>query len=179
MTQRFLPLLRAAGAGARIVHVGSVSGFVANAGGAPYCSSKFALEAINDQLRIELAPWGISTSVVNAAIVKTAITGKIQAQKAASYERYTAEQRSLYSHIMNEAVDRQIAEFSALGSPQQVTTDAITDAITSPRPQLRYFVANVGGTPAWVFVKAKLWMQALSLERVMDKITLLVMGIEV
>ena len=116
VTQRFLPLLRAAGAGARIVHVGSVSGFVANAGGAPYCSSKFALEAINDQLRIELAPWGISTSVVNAAIVKTAITVKIQAQKAASYKRYTAEQRSLYSHIMNEAVDRQIAEFSALGS---------------------------------------------------------------
>lgn len=179
VTQRFLPLLRAAGRGARIVHVGSISGFIANPGGAPYCSSKFALEAINDQMRVELAPWGISSSIVNAGIVKTAITGKFMAAKAASLERYTEELRSLYSHILNEAQDRQLKEFAALGSPQQVATDAITDAITSPRPQIRYFVANVGGAPAWIFATAKLWMQALSLERIMDRITLATMGIEI
>lgn len=37
-----------------------------------------------------------------------------------------------------------------LAANVSVTTDAIVDAITSPRPRTRYVVGNAGRLPAWL-----------------------------
>jgi NAD(P)-dependent dehydrogenase (short-subunit alcohol dehydrogenase family) len=55
VTQAVLPRLRSSRG--RLVFVSSVSGLIATPMFGPYSASKFALEAMVDALRMELAPW--------------------------------------------------------------------------------------------------------------------------
>lgn len=174
VTKKFIPLLRKAGKGARIVHVSSVAGLMSSPGGTPYAATKFAVEAMNDALRIELAPWGITSSVINPAFVATEIFGKVQAHRDSDMEKYTAEQKSLYKHLINDNAKKMMLDMVAKADTPAVTTEAITHAITSPQPQLRYVVANIDGTPAWVFH----WMKWILPAQVFDAITLATMGIK-
>ena len=41
-----------------------------------YCTSKFAVEAFTDALRVELCNWGIKTILVEPGFFKTDMTGK-------------------------------------------------------------------------------------------------------
>ena len=155
-TQAFLPLLREAGGGARIVNISSVAGFMSTAAGGTYSATKHALEAISDALRRELAPPGsgpagsISVSLVEPAFVQSAIHGKQQAAGVpeAASRRYGA------LLAKNAAL---AATNTPLASPPDVTTGAIADALFSAFPRTRYVVANVGGIPA-VVVKAMWWL---------------------
>jgi len=69
LTRRLLPGLRQAEG--RCVMVSSVDGLVSLPGNAPYDSSKFALEAFADALRVELSFWKIFVSVVNPSTLRT------------------------------------------------------------------------------------------------------------
>jgi NAD(P)-dependent dehydrogenase (short-subunit alcohol dehydrogenase family) len=62
VTQTFLPLLRANQG--RIINIGSVAGLLASDSSSTYSGTKFAVEAITDSLRRELASFGISVSLV-------------------------------------------------------------------------------------------------------------------
>ena len=58
VTQAVLPaLIRAKG---RVVNISSVGGKVAMATYGPYAGTKFALEAVSDSLRREMAPFGVA-----------------------------------------------------------------------------------------------------------------------
>ena len=71
VTQTFLPLLRLRRG--RLVNISSIAGLTATPFLGPYSSSKFALEAMSDALRLELAPWGISVSPVEPGAVQSQI----------------------------------------------------------------------------------------------------------
>ena len=71
MTQLCLPALRAARG--RVVNMGSISGLNALPLLGAYAMSKFALEAMTDALRVELAPWGIRVAIVEPGTIKTPI----------------------------------------------------------------------------------------------------------
>ena len=82
-------------AGGRIINVGSVAGFVANPGTGAYCASKFALEALTEALRKEVAEMGIKVSVVAPGGMRTGFNnasiweadGRIEAYNALSGAR--------------------------------------------------------------------------------------------
>jgi len=57
VTKAFIPLLIAAEA-AHVFNVGSVAAVAPYVFGSPYSSSKAALAAFNDALRLELEPFG-------------------------------------------------------------------------------------------------------------------------
>jgi NAD(P)-dependent dehydrogenase (short-subunit alcohol dehydrogenase family) len=68
VTQALLPFLhRSRG---RIVNISSVGGKVAMATYGPYAGTKFALEAVSDSLRRELAPHGVQVVVVEPGAVR-------------------------------------------------------------------------------------------------------------
>ena len=71
MTQLCLPALRASRG--RVVNMGSISGLNALPLLGAYAMSKFALEAMTDSLRVELAPWGIHVAIVEPGTIKTPI----------------------------------------------------------------------------------------------------------
>ncbi len=70
VTRAVLPTLRAQGSG-HIVTMSSSAGFAVSAGRGLYGASKFAVEAISEALRGELAPLGIRVTVVEPGSFRT------------------------------------------------------------------------------------------------------------
>src|ERR1700689_685649 len=75
MTQALLPaLIESRGT---VVNVTSVGGKVAMAGYGPYAGTKFALEAVSDALRREVAGFGVKVVVIEPGAVTTEMTGRL------------------------------------------------------------------------------------------------------
>ena len=70
LTRHLIPAMRAQGAG-RIVQCSSVLGFVSVPYRGAYCASKFALEALSDAMRYELAGTGIFVSLIEPGPIRT------------------------------------------------------------------------------------------------------------
>jgi NAD(P)-dependent dehydrogenase (short-subunit alcohol dehydrogenase family) len=137
VTRAMLPLIRQ-GHG-RVVFMGSMGGKVATMMMGPYCTSKFAIEAIGEVLRAELRPWGIPVSVIEPGAIKTEIWEK---------GRETADQ--LERELPREAVDRYAPHIATIRrliemqdkqgiGPEKVAV-AVERALFDPRPKTRYRV---------------------------------------
>lgn len=70
LTQLVVPHFRERGSG-RIVNIGSVAGRIARPLSSVYDSTKHAVEAINDGLRGELAPFGIQVVLIRPGLILT------------------------------------------------------------------------------------------------------------
>ena len=70
LTQLVLPGMRAAGRG-RIVNMSSMGGRLVYPTGGWYHASKYAVEALSDALRVEVAPFGISVVLVEPGLIRT------------------------------------------------------------------------------------------------------------
>lgn len=160
LTKAFVPLLRESEG--RVINIGSVAGKIVAPMKGTYAATKHALEAINDALRLELAHWGMSVSLVQPAYVKTQIAAK-QTGENAQFKKLPRRDRELYSHIFDTFEAKRLRAESLADSPD-VTTTAIRHALTSPYPKTRYAVANVNGVPA----KYILWLASLLPDRVLD-----------
>ncbi len=138
-TQAFLPLLRN-GRG-RIVNIGSIGGRSVVPMNGPYSASKFALEAITDALRMELAEWGISVSIIEPGAVKTAIWEKSLSEADRIMRDLPAEGLDLYRHLI--ARIKKLAEGQARsGSLPEEVVKAVDHAMTSAKPKTRYVIGR-------------------------------------
>jgi NAD(P)-dependent dehydrogenase (short-subunit alcohol dehydrogenase family) len=132
VTRAFLPRMRERGSG-RIVNVSSVVGRVVFPGMGVYSATKFALEALSDALRMELAPFGVAVVLVEPGFVKTDIDGASSRQSAgfavapAGYEELIEK--------TSEFVSKQVAENGI--DPERVA-QRIADAATARNPKARY-----------------------------------------
>ena len=70
LTQLVLPGMRAAGAG-KIVNVSSMGGRLTFPGGGAYHATKYAVEALSDALRMEVARFGIDVICVEPGLIRT------------------------------------------------------------------------------------------------------------
>ena len=166
VTRAFLPLLRKAGAGARVVTVGSVSGVIAAPGSSTYSASKFAIEGITDSLRMELQPFGISVSLIQPGYVRSKMGSKFH-ESSSDFYGVSDAQYNLYKHVFEGffVEDRLNSLPENAAPPESTSSLAITHALTATRPKTRYACANVGpGLPAWVVVSLK----SILPDRVMD-----------
>ncbi len=137
VAQAFLPQLRPARG--RLVFVGSSSGRLAIPFIAPYSASKFALRALTDGLRVELAPFGIRVALVEPSAVKTPIWAKGRASKAALLALLPAAAAEHYGAAIEAvfaATDRE--ERGAM--PVAVVARAIRHALTAPKPRANYLL---------------------------------------
>jgi NAD(P)-dependent dehydrogenase (short-subunit alcohol dehydrogenase family) len=91
-----LPSMRSRGRGV-LIHVSSGGGRVVVPTMAAYCASKFALEALADAYRYELAPFGINSIVVEPGIYKTPIFDRLAGpgdrERAAAYAKHDFAER--------------------------------------------------------------------------------------
>lgn len=84
VTRAFLPLLRdAPEERRRIIFIGSLSSFGLTKFFASYPAAKAAVELTADELRRELAPWGIKVTVLEPGIFHTKFTKNTAAAKEA------------------------------------------------------------------------------------------------
>ena len=139
LAQAFLPQLRSSRG--RLVFVGSISGRLAVPFVAPYSMSKFALRALADALRVELAPAAIGVSLVEPSAVKTPIWSKGRDSREAllallppqAMERYGAQMEAMFAQVERE-------EHGAM--PVEDVARAILHAVTAPKPKARYLLGK-------------------------------------
>jgi NAD(P)-dependent dehydrogenase (short-subunit alcohol dehydrogenase family) len=96
MIKAVLPGMRAQGAGA-IVNISSIGARITPAGSGYYSATKAALEGASGSLRWELAPLGISVTVVEPGAFRTDFAGRSLTQSAEAIDAYadTAGQRRI------------------------------------------------------------------------------------
>ena len=143
VTQAFLPLVRT-GRG-RVVLVGSIGGRFAGPFLAPYCGTKFAIEAIGDALRFELQPWGIHVAIVEPGDIATPIWDKAQTTATTLKRDLPPEALELYGDAV-EALEEFIKQAPGKGIPPDRVAKAVQHALAAPKPRTRYLV----GTDAYV-----------------------------
>ena len=128
--QAVLPQMRARGAGT-IVNVSSVVGRIGALAQAPYTASKWALEAVSEELAQEVAPFGIRVAIIEPGVTRSAIFAKNidTPNTTGAYTQQYARMFQMYAAGIANATD-----------PFEVA-EVIHHAIHTDRPTLRYPVS--------------------------------------
>ena len=133
VTDAVLPGMRAQRRG-RIVNISSVVGRVAFPGMGAYSASKFALEALSDALRMELAGFGVDVVLVEPGFVNTGI-GEASTSAAAEHPEGSADYAA-----MHQAVTAFVREQLDKAPPPDAVAEVIARVATVRRPRARYVV---------------------------------------
>ncbi|MFE9725315.1 SDR family oxidoreductase [Streptomyces sp. NPDC005794] len=135
VTQALLPaLLRGKG---RVINISSIGGKYAMATYGAYAGAKFALEAVSDSLRREVAPLGVQVVVVEPGGVRTEIAARGIATANDLAARMTPEQGERYGDLV-QANNALMASGTASGLTADAAARVIAKAVTTRRPRTRY-----------------------------------------
>jgi 1-acylglycerone phosphate reductase len=146
MCQAFAPLLIEAKG--TIIQIGSVAGIMPYVFGSAYNSSKAALHAYSNTLRVELAPFGVKVRVV--------VTGGVKSQ-IARMDRVLSED-SIYLPLSQEYI-RRTKHSQEVGMPtMKYATSVVSQILGSKKAwiwegfgaNLVWFASNF--LPRWVMV---------------------------
>ncbi len=139
MTQTLLPaLIRSKG---RVINISSVGGKIAMATYGPYAGAKFALEAVSDSLRREIAPFGVEVVVVEPGAVRTEMPGRAIATAHEVASAMTPEQNQRYGGLV-QAITAQTASHTGSGLSADAAAKVIAKAVTARKPRTRYTVGR-------------------------------------
>jgi len=132
-SQVVLPGMRARRAGT-IVNITSVAGRFAALAQAPYVASKWALEAVSEELAQEVAPFGIRVVIIEPGVTKSAIFAKNMdaTEPGSEYEPHLRRMFQFYAAGHAQATD-----------PFEVA-QVIEDSIATDEPVLRYAMSWAG-----------------------------------
>ena len=132
MTRTMLPAMRARGSG-RVINISSLVGRVTFGGMGVYGATKYAVEALSDALRQEVAGFGIKVVIIEPGFVATSLGESADARAA---DREIPEAYAAQVAVGQRYLAAQIASGIA---PEKVAA-AIVDAATRPSPRARYVV---------------------------------------
>ena len=135
VTQALLPALRRAHG--RIVNISSISGVLPLPMMGPYNMAKFALEAMSDVLRVELAPQGVGVIVIEPGPVTSELWGKARSDVGGVLDGMTAEARALYGEL-GEAIKREQERAEEEAVPAEAVARLVAHALETERPRTRY-----------------------------------------
>jgi NAD(P)-dependent dehydrogenase (short-subunit alcohol dehydrogenase family) len=130
-TQPFLPGMRSRRRGT-IVNISSVAGRMSAPFSGAYAASKFALEALSDALRSELAPFGIHVILVEPGPIRTAFSETARATSPAGAG-------SPYAGFIRRFEENRKGWYVFEQGPESVAR-VIAGAVESDRPRARYTV---------------------------------------
>ncbi len=140
VTQAMLPLLRRARG--RIVNISSVSGRLAVPMFGPYNASKFAVEALSDALRMELAGSGVKVIIVEPGPVKSRIWEKSRLFFDRTLAQLPLRAHELYDPLI-EAIRRESAKSEAGAIPTERLAALIHHVLTVKNPATRYPIGRL------------------------------------
>jgi NAD(P)-dependent dehydrogenase (short-subunit alcohol dehydrogenase family) len=134
MIRAIVPHMRLQGAG-RIINISSIAGKRAIPVNGTYCATKFALEALSDALRLELAPFGIQVVLIEPGSIKTQFADTAQAHAQAILSNSASPYQRLYQQ------DQRVSAAMRRHAPgPQAVSEMIQQAIEVSRPKARYLV---------------------------------------
>ncbi len=134
LTREALPHMRARGDGT-VVNVSSGLGRISLPGSGVYAGSKFALEAMSDALRAEVADQGIDVVTIEPGLVNTQFTARLR------HELNDLERTAAYENLYRLYDDWSRVDNGGFATTTpQVVADAIVNAASATKPQPRYQV---------------------------------------
>ncbi|MDA8195369.1 MAG: SDR family oxidoreductase [Thermaerobacter sp.] len=132
MIRAVLPTMRQSGSG-RIINVSSVAGKISLPLMGVYCSTKFALEALSDSLRVELGVFGIRVVVIEPGMIATRFSETAQTVSRRVLTNGDSPYAPLYQEGMNLT-----NRVKGRGARPDSVARVIERAIRAPRPKARY-----------------------------------------
>ena len=139
LTRALIPQMRELGAG-RIVNLSSVAGKVAMPFTGIYNASKFAVEAISDALRVELAPYNIRVIVVEPGPVNTEFFDVAEREAESTVDVNGSPYRRVLEDMRENLTD---SSAKIAWTPEQ-TAQKIVQGITAQSPAPRYAAFSGG-----------------------------------
>jgi NAD(P)-dependent dehydrogenase (short-subunit alcohol dehydrogenase family) len=137
LTQLVLPGMRQQGYG-KVVNVGSMGGRLTFPGGGVYHATKYALEALSDALRFEVAGFGIDVILIQPGLIRTGFADAVSREMAdvpsESAGPYTAFNAAVQKATAEAYSTSPMARFG--GTPEDVAA-AIAEAIGRERAPSR------------------------------------------
>ena len=134
VTQVLMPLLKAARG--TIINVSSDSGRMVFPITGAYHLSKFALEAMSDALRIELAPFGVRVVVLEPGPSRTAIWATSRQRALAGMSGIDASAYAPLIAAVEQAADRR----ARTGFPPQAFAETVLKILNTRQPRARYAI---------------------------------------
>jgi NAD(P)-dependent dehydrogenase (short-subunit alcohol dehydrogenase family) len=158
LTNRLLPAMRAAREG-RIIQMSSVLGVICLGYRGAYSASKFALEALSDTMRLELA----GTNIHVALIEPGPITSRFRANAYEAYQRHIDKRHSAHRDYY-ERVEKRLGGDKPLPFtlPPEAVLEKVIHALEARRPRIRYPVTF----PTYLFA----WLRRLLTGRALDRV---------
>ena len=160
LARAFLPSMRAAGRG-HVVNVSSQLGRVVLPGFGQYAPTKFALEAMSEQMAYEVAPLGIDVTIIEPGGYPTDIWENASALTDDLLARTPEDMKEVYAAYLTSMRERGTAQTDPMDVPR-----AIAAAITAPRGARSLRVAvHPASTPQEAINAASRATQRAMLER--------------
>lgn len=163
LTCRVLPAMRRQKSG-RIVQISSLLGIVCLAYRGAYSASKFALEALTDTLRLELAGSGIHVALIEPGPIAT----RFRDNAYTAYKHFINKQYSFHRDYY-EKVERRLEGSKPLPFtlPAEAVLKPVLHVLEAARPRLRYPVT----VPAHLFTWLRRLLPGRSLDQVMMRVS--------
>jgi NAD(P)-dependent dehydrogenase (short-subunit alcohol dehydrogenase family) len=162
LIRRAVPVMRRQGGG-RIVNCSSVLGFVTTRYRGAYSSSKFALEALTDALRLELAGTGIHVVLIQPGPIKSRLAEHAVARFQETVRIDASPHRDNYRTALARLERGDLSSRFKRG-PEAVFKKLV-HALESDKPRPRYRVTLPTHAAAWM----KRGLPARLLDRILLK----------
>lgn len=138
MTQLVLPGMRAQKSG-RIFNLSSMGGRMTLPGGGIYHATKYAVEALSDALRFEVAGFGIDVVVIEPGIIKTEF-GPTAIAKVEAASRPDSPYAAFHQRLAASIEDAYTGQLAALAAEPDAVAKVIENAIAAKKPDTRYLI---------------------------------------
>lgn len=164
LTRAVIPVMRAQGHG-HIIQCSSVLGLVTMPWRGAYNSTKYALEALTDTLRLEMRDTPIHVVLIEPG----PITSKIRANSIPHFERWIDWEASPRADQYRDKLLKRLYDSSGVPDtfelPPKAVTAKVLKALNSRRPRPRYYVT----TPTYIMDALKRILTTRALDRVLSR----------
>ncbi|MEM7194985.1 MAG: SDR family NAD(P)-dependent oxidoreductase [Pseudomonadota bacterium] len=160
LTNLVLPGMRNQNEG-RIVQISSILGFICLRFRGAYNASKYALEALTDTMRLELAGTGIHLSLIEPGPVRSDFRKNALNHFLANIDAENSPYSTTYDRVLGRLQSLEEARFTL---PESAVCDVCLHALTHKKPKIRYRVT--------VPTKIMAPLKRLLPDRLMDQVLL-------
>lgn len=137
----------------RIINISSIVGKVVVPINGLYSSTKFALEALSDAMRLELAPFGIQVVVIEPGSIKTNFLDTVQSH---SQEDTFSNPASPYQPLYQKFFKFN-ADMGQNAPGPEVVSRVIQQALEVPNPKARYLAGIAFSGKLAIYLRDFLW----------------------
>jgi len=163
LTNLVLPVMRKQGYG-RIIQNSSILGLVAMPMRGAYNASKYAIEGLNDTLRLELHNTNIYVSMVEPGPIES----QFRANAALYFKKYIDKENSPHTARYQQLIDKLETEGPVVPFtlPADAVYSKVKKALTTNKPRAHYYVTF----PTYLFCYLKRILSTRALDWLLRKV---------